>query len=49
MGSKHIKPTVGTPTSGKKKKVSEPTQRSPMQRVLVLKNGRRKVMEWRAW
>lgn len=51
MGVKNTKPTIGTTSSdsSKKKKVKEATQRTPMQRVLVLKDGRRKVMEWRPW
>lgn len=49
MGIKNTKPTVRPDTGGKKKKVKEATQRPPMQRVLVLKSGRHKVLEWREW
>ncbi|MFD4474643.1 hypothetical protein ACFWPU_00800 [Streptomyces sp. NPDC058471] len=49
MGVRNTKPTIGTTETGRKKKVSEPTQHTPMQRVMVLKDGRRKVMEWRKW
>jgi hypothetical protein len=50
MGVKNTKPTIRPEIAGgKKKKVSGPTQHTPMERVLVLKNGRRKVMEWQEW
>lgn len=42
------KPLAKTASSRKKKK-KQPTQTTPMQRVLVLKDGRRKVLEWRPW
>lgn len=41
------KPLAKSASSRKKKK--QPTQTTPMQRVMVLKDGRRKVMEWRPW
>lgn len=48
MGNKHIKPVIET-TGGKRKKVKQPTQKPPMEPVMLMWGSGKKKMIWREW
>jgi hypothetical protein len=46
----HLKSKMVAPESkGRKKKAKEPTQRTPMKRVMVLQASGKTVMRWVEW
>lgn len=42
-------PAAPSKTSGKHRKQKQPTQRPPMQRVLVMSGSGKKTLVWRPW
>lgn len=44
-----IKPKPHDDKGGRKKKVKQPTQKTPMQRVLVITKEGKRLFVWRPW